>query len=87
MGTGSVTVKLQSEPDAYGFIYGHAWRGGRMFSLNVPPPKADWRGQFGLDGYQPHETDWVFYIEGREVARMTGQPDLEAEFKRLLLAQ
>jgi len=87
MGKGSVTVKLQARPDAYGFIYGHGWRGERMFSLNVMPPESHWRGQYKLDGYAPHEADWVFYIEGREVARVRDQPDLEAEFRRLLLTQ
>jgi hypothetical protein len=87
MEKGSVTVTLQARPDAYGFIYGHAWRGERMWSCNVMPPEGHWRGQYQLDGYKPHETDWIFYIEGREVARMSGHPDLEAEFTRLLLAQ
>ena len=87
MGRGSVTVKLQPEPDAYGFIYGHAWRGERMVSLNVMPPESEWRGQYELEDHKPHEAEWVFYIEGREVARVRGQPDLESEFTRLLLAQ
>jgi len=87
MEKGSVTVTLQARPDAYGFIYGTGWHGERMFSCNVMPPKSHWRGQYQLEGYRSHETDWVFYIEGREVARLRDQPDLEAEFTRLLLTQ
>ena len=83
---GSVTVKLQPQPDAYGFIYGHAWRGERMVSLNVMPPESHWRGQYKLEDHKPSKAEWVFFIEGREVARISGQPDLESEFKRLLLA-
>jgi hypothetical protein len=51
------------------------------------PPESHWRGQNELEDHKPHEAEWVFYIEGREVARVRGQPDLESEFTRLLLAQ
>jgi hypothetical protein len=82
-----VTVNLKAAPDGYGFIYGQAWRGDRTFNINVMPPQAYWRGQRILDGYEPHASDWVFYIDGNEVGRLSGEPDLEAEFIKLLLPE
>ncbi|MGF1620413.1 MAG: hypothetical protein ACFCUR_07355 [Rhodomicrobiaceae bacterium] len=79
-----ITVTLKTEPDGYGFIYGQAWRGDCTFAINVVPPQAHWRGQWMLNGYEPHASDWVFYVDGNDVGRLTGEPDLEAEFIKLL---
>jgi hypothetical protein len=82
-----ITVNLKTKPDGFGFIYGQAWRGDRTFTINVMPPQADWCGQPILDGYEPHASDWVFYIDGNDFGRVSGRPDIEAEFVTLLWVQ
>lgn len=38
-----------------------------------------------LDGYEPHETDWILYVDGEEVARVQERGSVEAEFHKVLL--
>jgi hypothetical protein len=82
-----ITVNLKAEPDGYEFIYGQAYRGDSAFIINVMPPQAHWRGQCMLDGYEPHTSDWVFYVDGNEVGRLGGEPDLEAVFIKFLMPE
>lgn len=49
-------MKLNPEPDAYGFLYGSAKDGDTHYNVNVMPPQHEWRGQFELEGYSPHAT-------------------------------
>ncbi|MGD9670778.1 MAG: hypothetical protein AB7U75_17320 [Hyphomicrobiaceae bacterium] len=79
-----IEIDLKARPDGYGFEYGVARRGGRILNINVMPPQAHWDGDFELEGYEPHPTDWVLYIEGEEVARLQERAGIEAEFIRVL---
>ena len=85
MANDKVTLDLKPMPDGYGFIYGEAYRGDDHHTINVLPPERYWQGQFRLEGHEPHETDWVLYIDGEEVARVTENAGIEGEFTRLLL--
>lgn len=70
-------LTLKPEPDGYGFIYGDLYIGDAHHTVNIMPPEHEWRGQIRLDGYAPHPTDWVIYVDGDEVARVTKREDVE----------
>jgi hypothetical protein len=77
----SVTGRLilKSEPDGFGFYYGTAeLPDGDVVVVNVLPPKSEWRGQLYLQDVKPHETDWVLFVDGQEVARARVREDLLA---------
>lgn len=69
--------QLKPEPDAYGFLYGEVVsERGESLRVDVMPPKPEWRGQIELDGFAPHATEWVAYLEGTDVARSKDQQAL-----------
>jgi hypothetical protein len=75
----SMTLQLNSRPDAYGWLYGHftASNGDRV-RVDIMPPLDHWAGDMQLDGYKPHIIDWVVYADGDEVARVTALDGIEA---------
>lgn len=85
--TPAITLSLSKQQDGFGFYYGTALSSaGESWNINVMPPKRHWRGDFPLEGYEPHPTDWVIYIGDEEVARATERGDLvEAMAHTLLL--
>lgn len=73
-------LKLKERPDGFGFIYGEY----QNHNVNIMPPKSLWEGDMVLEGYEPHETDWVLYLDGEEIGRVTKQNQLtEALLKHL----
>jgi hypothetical protein len=78
-------LKLSSEPDGYGFFYGQLEDDKRFHNINVMPPASQWRGDFHLEGYEPHATDWVLHVDGEEVARVRRREDVETELSKVLL--
>ena len=71
-------LELKSEPDGYGFIYGQMFAAdGDVYRVDIMPPIADWRGDHKLDGCQPHDTDWVVYLDGVEIARVAKRDQLQ----------
>ena len=85
MANDHVKLDLNPVPISYGFIYGQAHRDTGYHNVNVLPPKNRWYGQMKLDGYEPHETDWILYVDGEEVARVKERGSVEAEFQKVLL--
>lgn len=79
-----ISISLKSQPDEFGFIYGTAHKGEETLLINVMPPEPEWRGGLRLEGYEPHATDWVLYVAGEEVGRVTSRSAVEAEFRRVL---
>lgn len=79
-----IFLEFNLAPDAYGFIYGQAIRGQRYFNINLLPPKAEWQGQFELEGVVPDERDWVAYVDGEEAARAATRAATEDALKRTL---
>ena len=70
-------LTLKPRPDAYGFLYGHYIdAAGQHHRVDVLPPLPHWHGQFRLDGYAPHSTDWIIYANGEEIARARSRDDL-----------
>lgn len=74
MESSAISIELNAR-DGYGFIYGRAYRGAAAFNINVMPPVPEWTGIFALDGYEPHASDWVLYI------------DVEAAFVKIIGAR
>ena len=70
---------LKSEPDAYGFLYGEVVsERGETLRVDVMPPASEWRGQVRLEGFEPHATEWVAYLEGEKIAQAASKDELFA---------
>lgn len=80
-----VELKLSNRPDEYGFLYGRLKHGDEEYSVNVMPPKMSWSGGQTLDGFEPHDTDWVLYLDGKEFARVQQKDEIEIQYKQKLL--
>ncbi len=76
-------MKLNPEPDA--FLYGNAKDGDAYYNVNVMPPQHEWRGQFKLEGYTPHATDWIIYVDGDEVARTRSREEIATALRRAVI--
>ena len=64
------TLKLSERPDGYGFLYGqYKDDQGVSHNVNVIPPERLWDGDFPLEGYEPHASEWIILVNGQEVAR------------------
>jgi len=73
---------LRPEPDAYGFLYGEVVsERGETLRVDVMPPEAEWRGQVRLEGFEPHATEWVVFVEGEEIARVSSQNEISGVVK------
>ena len=77
-------LNLKPAPDGYGFIYGEVTLGEERHRVDIMPPVAEWSGDFKLENYSPHETDWVVYVDGEEIARVRKRVDLETEIAKVL---
>lgn len=84
--TAAITLSLSQQQDGFGFYYGTALSSaGESWNVNVMPPKPYWRGDFVLEGYEPHATDWVLYIDGEEMVRARERRDLQHSLATALL--
>lgn len=63
-------LHLKIRPDGYGYIYGVWQEGERSVRVDIMPPRAHWDGDMMLPDRPPHETDWVVYADGEEIARV-----------------
>ena len=64
-------MKIKAQPDEFGFVYGIATDGeGNAIRVDIMPPKKAWHGGTMLQGFCPHESDWVVYLDGQEVCRV-----------------
>ncbi len=71
-------VRLNPEPDGYGFVYGKVWDAqGEIHDVNILPTVPLWRGQTMLKGFEPDASDWVLYLDGEEIARVSSGAELE----------
>lgn len=86
--TPAIKLTLSQQQDGFGFYYGTVLsRAGTSWNVNVMPPQPQWRGDFVLEGYEPHPTDWVVYIGDEEVARVQKRSDLSHELTQKLISQ
>lgn len=80
-----VDLKLNSAPDEYGFIYGHLMHNGETYNVDIMPPKRKWAGGQVLNGYIPHDHDWVIYLEGEEFVRVQKEDEIISRLQIKLL--
>lgn len=86
--TPAISLTLSQQQDGFGFYYGTALSSaGTSWNVNVMPPQPQWRGDFVLEGYEPHPTDWVVYIGDEEVARVRKRSDLSHQLTQKLITQ
>jgi hypothetical protein len=53
-----MTLKLNSRPDAWGWLYGdYTALTGEQIRVDIMPPVDHWAGDMQLEGYEPHATD------------------------------
>lgn len=77
-------LTIKPRPDAFGFLYGEVVIGDVVHRLNIMPPAHEWQGDIMLEGFAPHATDWVVYVDGEELARVRSCDDVEATVLPLL---
>lgn len=84
--TPAITLSLSQEQDSFGFYYGTALSpAGDSWNVNIMSPKTHWRGDIVLEGYEPHPADWVIFLGGEEVARVSQRTDLQDGLARALI--
>ena len=66
-------LHLKTRPDGYGYIYGVWVRGEETVRVDIMPPRAHWDVDMMLPDRAPHETDWVVYANGEEIARVKAE--------------
>ena len=77
-------LRLKPMPDGFGLIYGELVAGDTHYRVDIMPPESEWDGDFKLDGFPPHPTDWVVYVDGEEITRVRKRGDLaEATIRAL----
>jgi hypothetical protein len=82
-----VDLKLNPEPDGYGFLYGTLSDGDETHRVDVLPPVTHWCGHIKLPNYEPHATDWIVYVNGEEIAHVSRREDLGAMVRQRLLTR
>lgn len=83
-----VRLELKPEPDGFGYVYGQVFApDGNVYRVDIMPPIAEWRGGIKLSGQgAPHATDWVIYMNGEEIARVSKRGDIAPALTPQLLA-
>lgn len=82
----AITLTLSQQQDGFGFYYGAALsRAGTSWNVNIMPPQQHWRGDFVLERYEPHQTDWVIYIGDEEIAHVTARADITRALQQSLI--
>ena len=76
MSEDSVKLELNEVPDGFGFIYGKLHHGDERVDINIMPPVKYWAGDMELKGYEPHPEEWVLYVDGEEIGRVTKREDI-----------
>lgn len=66
-------LHLKTRPDGYGYIYGVWQDGEHSIRVDIMPPRAHWVGDMMLPDRPPHQTDWVVYADGEEIARVQAE--------------
>jgi hypothetical protein len=87
--TNPYRLMLKPEPDGMGFLYGSITdTAGNSHRVDIMPPIAFWRGSLKPEGDSaPHPSDWVIYVDGSEIARVSKRGDIEPVIARQLSAR
>ena len=80
------TLNLKPEQDGMGYFYGE-WIGndGQRIRVDVLPPLSHPIPYFVATTDGMHETDWIVYANGEEIARVQARDTIETEFAKALL--
>jgi hypothetical protein len=81
----TMTIRLSTSPDAYGFLYGQASIGQRTVRVDVLPPAYHWRGNVVL--IEPDPARWILMIDGEERARCDTWESVRAAIDLALTGQ
>ena len=80
-------LDLKPEQEGLGFFYGQYHQGdGRSLRVDVLPPKSfDHSIYVNASAKEDmHETDWIIYADGEEVARATKRSDVDGALEGAL---
>jgi hypothetical protein len=78
-------LDLKPEPDGFGYIYGTLVADdGEVYRVNVLPPASEWRGDMRPGADLPHASDWIVYLDGEEIARVSRREDIAPTVARRL---
>lgn len=74
-------LRLNRNPDGFGFYYGTYTTGDRrLFMVNILPPRHAWAGDFIMPNLQPDDRNWIVYVEGDEIGRIAHIDDIGGLF-------
>lgn len=72
------TLTLRPEQDGMGYFYGeYITDDGDRIRVDVLPPRSHPRPHFVLSTDGMHETDWIVFADGEEIARVAQRADIE----------
>jgi hypothetical protein len=78
------TLTMKPEQDGMGYFYGeYIGVDGTRVRVDVLPPRSHPKPYFVMTTDQMHETDWIIYANGDEVARARRRDEIE---RRLVAA-
>ena len=73
-----MALKLNNRADGFGYLYGqYTTPSGERYRVDIMPPKSHWQGDLMPMANPPHETDWVIYCDGDELARVRNEDDID----------
>ena len=71
-------LAINPRSDGYGWLLGsYETADGEPVHVDIMPPKHAWNGDARWPGFEPHETDWVIYIDGDEAGRVSAYDEIE----------
>lgn len=71
-------LSLKSEQDGMGYYYGdYTTDDDRRCRVDVLPPRSHPRPCFVMDNSAAHDTEWIVYADGEEIARVLRREDIE----------
>ena len=82
------TLTLKPEQDGMGYFYGqYITDDGEHVRVDVLPPKSHPKPDFLVTTEGMHETDWIIFADGEEVARVPARAAVEAALATVALPE
>ena len=75
--TRSYRIAFKPEQDGMGYFYGTLERGDEHHRIDLLPPKSEPKPFFVMSTEHMHDTDWIVYVDGEEIARVRHRHDIE----------
>lgn len=78
-------LAINPRSDVYGWLNGsYETADGEQIHVDIMPPSHAWGGDLRLPGFEPHETDWVIYVDGDEAGRVRACDEIEPAIRRAI---